>query len=66
MQVNQEGTANIEDARCGRSDQKLEDQWNSNMLGDRSLVIIPLIWEKCTPPLHAEPIRILLSKQPQL
>jgi hypothetical protein len=38
MQVNQEGTANIEDARRGRSDQELEDQWNSNMLGDRSLV----------------------------
>jgi hypothetical protein len=38
MQVNQEGTANIEDARRGRSDQELEDQWNSNMLGGRSLV----------------------------
>ena len=38
MQVNQEGTANVEDARRGRSDQELENQWNSNMLGDRSLV----------------------------
>ena len=66
MQVNQEGTANIEYGRGSRPDQKLEDQWNSNMLGDRILVIIPLIREKCTPPLHAVPTRILLSKQPQL